>query len=383
MVERQYWFNLLQKSLQIKPIVWLAGVRRSGKTTLCHMIEDVRYFDCELPSVRNEVTRDGFLDNFKKEVLVFDEIHRLDNPSELLKIAADYHPRLRVIATGSSTLAATAKFRDSLTGRKTKLWLTPANSFDIKDFSITHLNDRLTRGGLPPFLLAKRFDERAYQEWLDSFWAKDIQELFRLAGRHSFLKFFELILSQSGGIFEAQKFATSCEVSRGTIANYLSILETMLAAHIVRPFSKRLATEIVSAPKVYAFDTGFVAFVQGVEKLTAEKAGLLFEHWVLNEFHSLLQDQGLHYWRDKAGHEIDFVWQRRNAAPVAIECKWNEDHFDTRNLRSFRHRHPEGENILITPNRQEKMTFNKSGFKITYLGPGHLAEWVLGRMRRG
>ena len=51
-------------------------------------------------------------------VLVFDEVHRLHDPSRLLKIAADEYPHLRVLATGSSTLAATRKFRDSLTGRK-------------------------------------------------------------------------------------------------------------------------------------------------------------------------------------------------------------------------------------------------------------------------
>lgn len=47
---------------------------------------------------------------------MLDEVHRLRNPSELLKIAADHYPTTRIIATGSSTLGATRKFRDSLTG---------------------------------------------------------------------------------------------------------------------------------------------------------------------------------------------------------------------------------------------------------------------------
>src|SRR5439155_4436163 len=56
--------------------------------------------------------------------IVLDEIHRLPNPSEMLKIAADHYPRTRVIATGSSTLGASTKFRDTLAGRKRDLWLT-------------------------------------------------------------------------------------------------------------------------------------------------------------------------------------------------------------------------------------------------------------------
>jgi len=47
-----------------------------------------------------------------------DEVHRLDNPSELLKIAADHYPDLKIIATGSSTLGASDRFKDTLTGRK-------------------------------------------------------------------------------------------------------------------------------------------------------------------------------------------------------------------------------------------------------------------------
>jgi len=50
--------------------------------------------------------------------LILDEIHQLSDPSRVLKIAADEFPKLRVLATGSSTLAASKKFRDTLTGRK-------------------------------------------------------------------------------------------------------------------------------------------------------------------------------------------------------------------------------------------------------------------------
>src|SRR5262249_36102967 len=162
--------------------------------------------------------------------------------------------------------------------RKTRIWLTPTNSLDAEAFEIGDLKKRLLLGGLPPFLLADSWNESDYQEWLDSFWSRDIQELFRLGNRSSFLKFFELLIGQSGGIFEAQKFAAPCEVSRPTIANYLSVLETTLTAHIVRPYSKRLATEIVSAPKVYGFDTGFVAFSNGWNELANDRAGILFEH---------------------------------------------------------------------------------------------------------
>ena len=58
---------------------------------------------------------------------------------------------------------------------------------------------RLLRGGLPGQFLAKRWDDRFYVEWLDSFWAKDVQELFVIERKTSFLKFAEILLRQSGG----------------------------------------------------------------------------------------------------------------------------------------------------------------------------------------
>jgi uncharacterized protein len=376
MVERPFWISLVEENHRRRPIVWLAGVRRSGKTSLCHMLPKTRYYDCELPSARREIEKDGFWENHARQTVVLDEIHRLSNPAEILKVAADHHPTVRVIATGSSTLSATVKFRDTLAGRKARVWLTPANSLDAEAFGINDFSKRLRQGGLPPFLLAETWDERDYQEWLDSFWSRDIQELFRLGNRSSFLKFFELVMAQSGGIFEAQKFAAPCEVSRPTIANYLGVLETTLTAHVVRPYSKRLATEIVSAPKVYGFDTGFVAFAKGWDRITADQSGILFEHWVLNEFHTFLQEPVLNYWRDKAGHEIDFVWKARGKPPVAIECKWSESLFEASSLKSFRNRHPEGENLLVTADKKDISTFRDGELKITHAGVRSLREWI-------
>ena len=102
---------------------------------------------------------------------------------------------------------------------------------------------------------------------MDAYWAKDVQELFRLERRSSFQKFTELLMTQSGGLFEASRFAARCEVSRTTIGNYLKVLEATFVAHVIRPFSTHRPTEIVSAPKVYGFDTGFVAYYRGWQDL--------------------------------------------------------------------------------------------------------------------
>lgn len=365
---RSFWLDRIETAWKERTIVWLAGVRRVGKTVLSQFLSDTEYYDCELPRIRRLLQDpQGFLSGVRGKRIVLDEVHRLMNPSELLKIASDHYPDVQILATGSSTLGVSAKFQDALTGRKRTVWLTPMVAADLAAFHRDDLAYRLLRGGLPPFFLSEALPEADFQEWVDSYWAKDIQELFRLERRASFQKLFELIVAQSGGIFEATRFTAPCEISRQTVANYLKVLEATLVAHVVRPFSTHRPTEIVSAPKVYAFDTGFVCYLRGWNELRGEDLGSLWEHFVLNELHAHLQTREIHYWRDKNKHEIDFVYCRRGNPPDAIECKWSADEFDPRNLLAFRRQYPEGRNWVVATDVDRVYSRHHKGVDVRYV----------------
>ncbi len=350
MFDRDFWRDRIEGAWTRRSVVVLVGVRRSGKTVLCRALGDVEYLDCELPSVRRVLDDpESFLRSVRGKRVVLDEVHRLPDPSELMKIAADHFPDVRLLATGSSTLQATTKFKDALTGRKEQIWLTPMIESDRASAG-GDLEQRLGRGGLPAFFLAGG-SEADMQEWLDGYWAKDVQELFRLERRASFARFVELVLARSGGIFEATAFAAPVEVSRTTIANYLSVLELTKVAHVVRPFSSRRATEITHTPKVYAFDTGFVAAFRGWNELRGEDLGQLWEHYVLNELHARAPLADIRYWRSTRHQEVDFVVMRRGRRPLAIECKWRADgREDLRGLKAFRRAYPGGENLVVASN---------------------------------
>jgi uncharacterized protein len=347
MINRLCWINQIEDAWKSRSIIWLSGVRRTGKTCLAQSLENVLYFDCELPSVRRMLEDpESFLNQHKGKRIVLDEIHRLGNPSELLKISADHFPSVKVIATGSSTLSASAKFKDTLTGRKTAIHLTPMILEDIWSFK-QDVPKRLLNGGLPPFSLQEKVSGDEIQEWVDSYWAKDIQELFRVERRASFMRFFELLMTQSSGIFDATRFSRDCGISHTSIHNYLAIFEETYVATVVRPFSTHKPTEIVAAPKVYGFDTGFVSYYRGWNVLNDDNKGILWEHLVLNELTARLPAKRVLYWRDKQHHEIDFVLQDPDGA-VALECKWKAAAFDPANLLIFRNRYPKGLNVVIS-----------------------------------
>ena len=368
MVDRQFWRNRIETSWKHRSIVWLSGVRRVGKTCLCQTLPNIEYFDCELPRVRRLMEDpQAFLDSVGTGRIVLDEVHRLPNPSELLKIAADHYPQIQIVATGSSTLGASAKFRDTLAGRKSELWLTPLIQADLADFNRMDIHHRLLHGGLPPFFLEVELPEPDFQEWIDAYWAKDIQELFRLERRYSFQRFTELLMAQSGGVFEASRFARPCEVSRTTISNYLSILEATFVVHVIRPFSSHRATEIVAAPKVYGFDTGFVCYYRGWLQLRQEDLGSLWEHFVLNEIMAHTQSRDIRYWRNKRGQEVDFVLTRARGLPIAIECKWAASGFSPRSLLAFRKQYPDGENFIVAHDVDRAFTSNYNGIQVKFM----------------
>ena len=373
MVHRRFWIDQIEKAWKRRSVIWLSGVRRAGKTFLSQSLPDIEYFDCELPRVRGMMDDpEGFLRRVRGKRIVLDEIHRLGRPSEILKIAADHYSTVRVLATGSSTLGASRKFRDTLAGRKEELWLTPMIAADLEDFDKRELRHRFLRGGLPPFFLAEGLPERDFQEWMDAYWAKDIQELFRLERRHSFQKFAELLMAQSGGIFEATKFTRPCEVSRTTVSNYLVALEMTFVAHVIRPYSTHRPTEIIAAPKVYGFDTGFVCYHRGWHQLRRDDLGFLWEHFVLNEMQAHLQSREIRYWRDKRGHEVDFIIANRKQAPIAVECKWSAADFDPANLRAFRTRYPQGDNLVVADDVERSYVRSYGGLSTRFVSLSEL-----------
>lgn len=355
MVDRPFWRERLAAAWRAAPIAWLAGVRRSGKTTLAQSLgsDEVLFVNCDLPAAEQQLHDPAlFFAGCDKPVVVFDEVHQLRDPARVLKIGADLFPGLKILATGSSTLAASRKFSDTLAGRKRIVHLTPVTWHELPAFGVP-LPRRLAHGGLPPALLAPAKDPGFYREWLDSFFARDIQRLFGFRDINRFNALFEYLLRQSGGLFEVTRTATALGITRPTVDSHVAALQATHAATLVRPFHGGGQNELVKQPKLYAFDTGFVAFARGWDPLRADDCGMLWEHLVLEQLQAALPDTPVRYWRDKQGREVDFVIQRGRDDVDAIECKWHPDAFDAGALKVFRSHYPKGRNLLLVPGAAE------------------------------
>ena len=375
MINRPFWLSRLEAGWREAPIVWLSGVRRCGKTTIAKSLGEDRalYLNCDLAAVEDMV-RDPvlFYRNCGKEMVVFDEVHQLRDPSRLLKVGADEFPKIKILATGSSTLAASKKFRDTLTGRKRQVHLVPVLWDEFSSFDGATLNKRLFHGGLPLALLSERKSESFYREWADSFFSRDIQKLFGFRDYEKFNLLFEYLIKQSGGILEITKVAGALGISRATIASHLRAMEITHAITVLRPFHGGGRRELVKMPKIYGFDTGFVSFFKGWDPLRSEDYGYLWEHLVLEWLQAIRPDGRIFFWRDASGREVDFVIPRNRNRLDAVECKWDPAQFDPAGLAAFRGFYPNGSNLLVCPSIDRPYKKRIKGMDILVCNPSGL-----------
>jgi len=377
-IDREFWKKRVLSTWKKVPIVWLSGVRRVGKTTLAQMLDDALYLNCDLPSTARQLENpERFYQGISERRIVLDEVHRLDDPSGLLKIGADAFPEVKILATGSSTLAATEKFRDSLTGRKRSIHLLPVLYEELEAFGVSDIRRRLLHGGLPEPLLADEKDPEFFSEWLDSFYARDVQELFRVGKRKSFLALVELLMRASGGLAEITSLSKAAGLTRPTVSSYLDILQVTHLITVVRPYHAGGRQEVLRQPKIYAFDTGFVTHFRGWESLRDEDCGPLWEHLVLETLQAHVDPDRIHFWRDRSKREVDFVVTGARSRAIAIECKWNPDRFSGRALAAFRKLHPKGRNYVVSPQTGRAYTREVGDHEVTFLN----LEQLVGELR--
>ena len=94
MIKRTFWIDEIEKAWQELSIVWLSGIRRVGKTSLCKSLDNIEFFNCDLPRIQKLLIdpEQFFLQQTSGKRIVLDAIHKLDDPSMVLKIGADEFP---------------------------------------------------------------------------------------------------------------------------------------------------------------------------------------------------------------------------------------------------------------------------------------------------
>ena len=156
----------LEKLESRKEIIGIRGARQTGKTTLLKLIEgktkaDKAFINLDQAEYRRALEDNplDFVKRFKKNgklVLFLDEIQKVKEGGEKLKIIYDEFPDVKIFFSGSSSLEIKTNILPCLVGR---LFLFELYTFDFDEF--LSLKDE----GLHKLFREKSLSLRKFIDW--------------------------------------------------------------------------------------------------------------------------------------------------------------------------------------------------------------------------
>lgn len=325
------------------------GARQVGKTTLVKNYAEKSglkylYLDCDKFEVRKSLEVQDDI-QFKKligdnKLLIIDEAQRVNNIGLNMKIIHDNIPDVKVIATGSSALDLASEIKEPMTGRDFDFYLYPLSLIELSQkYNYFDLNFRfeefLLYGTYPDIvdLPSYKAKERQLMSLADNYLYKDLLEL-DLIKKTSILKnLLRLLAFCVGSEVTNQSLAEKLEVKGETVDKYIDLLEQCFIIKRIRPFNRKVSSEIKHPYKVYFWDLGIRNALMGDFKPLIARddrsIGGLWENFVIIERIKKLSNEGIrvnhYFWRtsDTPNKEYDLI-EEVNGELTVFEVKWGK-----------------------------------------------------------
>jgi len=427
----KYYPRKLQKKLSSwldnPDAIIILGARQVGKTSLLELLKkdlitkwgaakNIVTFNLEdsdqlaalnrNPKYFKEYLIFSGADPRKESVIMIDEVQYLNDPSHFLKYLADFEPTLKLIVTGSTSLAI-KRFKDGMTGRKKMFTLFPLDfqefllfkenrmlSTVLEEFHFRNLllkegeidperikpfnhemkvlfEEYVLYGGYPKVVLTKSREDKLEElrELFETYELKDVNVLFDVANLSVFRNLFKLLAGSIGNLINVNELSGTLGIGRDTIRRYLSILENTFIICALPPFHSNIRKELTKMPKIFFFDTGLRNFAlrNFTEISFRPDKGPLFENAIFGELYKNLGvTEQLFFWRTLSKTEADFILI--GDQKWVFEAKLTPNHRlkQPAGLRAFCKLYPDFKQVVVTFDRLG------SNEEISYL-PG----WVI------
>ncbi len=314
----------IRKDLE-KKMVFLAGPRQAGKTTLAKEIAkeftDSLYLNYDKREDQKLIQEEAWLP--ETELIILDEIHKMPNWKNYLKGIYDTKKEhQKFLVTGSARLEVFSEVGDSLAGRFFLHRLLPFSPAELTQLSAPYSLDQLIeRGGFPePFLTKEDVDAKRWRnQYIDSLLRIDVLDIEKIQSIRTIQLVFELLRDRVGSPISYNSIAEDVSISPHTVKKYIEILEALYVIFRVTPYSKNIARSLQKEPKIYFFDTGLVRGDKGVQFENLVALSLLKSAFAR---HDLLGERvALKYLRTKEKKEVDFALVQEGEVEYLIEAK--------------------------------------------------------------
>ncbi|MDB6065223.1 MAG: putative ATPase superfamily [Pedosphaera sp.] len=346
------------------------GARQTGKTTLTRSIEPSRtYFTLDELGILDQAERnpDSLL---ATRPVILDEVQRA--PQLLLAVKRAVDERRRAgdfILTGSANLLLMQNIAESLAGRAIYLelppfcpaeWqerkdaLAPLDHLFATDFDWREWPDEtgdwqtwLLRGGFPPALQIASEADRSlwFAAYVQTYLERDLRQLSAVSSLPDFQRIMALAAQRTAKLLNQADLARDAALPHATTHRHLNLLETGCLITRIRPLATNPSAALVKAPKLLWADCGLAASLAGIKSANElahrTDAGFWLEQTLFQTLQSWRalepQRRKLHFWRDRSGHEVDFILEQDQKL-VALEIKVGSQvtSSDTSGIRAFR-----------------------------------------------
>ncbi len=361
----------IDKKYKTEEIIFLKGVRRSGKSTILinHIKnllnqnvkkEDILFVNLEdprfAPYLSLELLEDiknaylFYLNPKNKPHIFLDEIQNIVRFEKwLLK---EYELKKSYLyATGSNSKLLSREIGTSLSGRYLDILIYPLNfkeflsfkkikvlnefEFIARKMEIERLFDEfINYGGFPKIVLTDdtQLKQAELKNYFDSILLRDIVARYKL---DNFLKLEQLailLLSNISNLISINKLKNSLNLSFDTIDKYFEYLQNAFLIYTVKKFDWSLKKIVSNPKKIYSIDTGLskrISFEVGKRK------GDLLENIIFLELKRRYEE--IFYYKTKENYEIDFLIKEKELIThlIQVSLTLNDEKTKKREIRAL------------------------------------------------
>jgi uncharacterized protein len=346
---------MINRSIESEMAKWLHthhsftiyGARQVGKTTLVKKFAEksglnYKYVDCDKLQNREklEVEDDIKLRDFIGDVdlLILDEAQRVKNIGLNMKIIHDHIPNVKVIATGSSALDLASEIKEPMTGRDFDFYLYPLSLSELSQqyqlYELTYRVEELLLYGSYPVVIqsvSNDIKERELYSLASNYLYKDILELDLIKKTTLLVDLLRVLAFSIGSEVTNYSLAAKLSTKSETIEKYIDLLEQCFIIKKIRPFNRKVTSEIKHPYKIYFWDLGIRnALLEDFKPLGLRDdrtIGGLWENFCVIERIKKMKNEGKrarhYFWRtaDSISKEYDLI-EEVNGELTVFEVKW-------------------------------------------------------------
>lgn len=399
--------NLITKTNQI---ICIAGIRRSGKSTIIRQIakqligqqnadtlivnfEDERFRQRDLDLLINIYST--YREKVKPKSTPFIFLDEIQNIPEWERFARGVHERgeAKIIVSGSSSKLLSAELATLLTGRHIMFFVQPLSFKEFLTFNemsveneieilahrieIKQLLDEFREYGGFPEVVQSSDKQRILLSYFETLIVKDVIERFNIREREKIRTIAKFYLTNISSPISFNKISGFLNIPLTTVERFSDHLETANVVFFLKKFSFSFKEQEKAQRKIYSADVGMS---NAIGFRFSENLGKIMENIVaveLKKRQSFNPQIEIYYWKDYQQREVDFVVKEGLDVVQLIQVCHDVTNLETkeREVRSLVRAMKEfklTEGLIITDDfeGEEEM----KGFKIEYVP---MWKWLL------